>query len=133
MDGLVGYSSGCFVTLEACRRVRRPETLGKVLLLSGAVSPGYAWGELADRLDDVTSFHSWLDGISGLGPLLFGGNDRRWRPGCGTVGFADPPPMVRQRRWRPADVWLGYFGDHFTIAAPRFVAAQMAPILGGSS
>jgi hypothetical protein len=61
--------------------------------------------------------------------LLFGSNDRRWGPGCGTVGFREPPPFVTQRAWRPADVRLGYLGDHFTVTSPRFVAGHLAPIL----
>lgn len=126
---LVGYSSGCFVTLEACRLVRSVEKLGQVVLLAGAVSPGYQWDGLDARLRRIHSFHSRLDWISGLGPLLFGSNDRRWGPGCGSVGFRNPPAVLQQRAWRPSDMLLGYFGDHFTIASPPFVIRHVAPII----
>lgn len=126
---LIGYSTGCYVTLEACRRIRARESVGRVVLMAGAISPRYDWDGLEHRVRVVHSFFSPLDWISGLGPLLFGSNDRRWGRACGAVGFEEPPSFVVQRCWRPADLRVGYFGGHFTVASPLFVAEQIAPLL----
>lgn len=126
---LVGYSSGCYVTLEACRQATSPGAIAKVILLAGAISPRYRWDGLRDRLSAVYNFHSPLDLISALGPALFGSNDRRWCLGCGVTGFKFPPPIVTQRSWQPSDTKLGYYGDHFTITSPRFINKHVARIL----
>lgn len=126
---LVGYSSGCYVALEACRRMSRIDALGRVVLLAGSTSRSYPLDKLAARAQELHSFHSWLDVITGIGPLLFGSNDRHWWPACGMLGFRNPPPFVSQHGWRPADLRLGYFGDHFTVTASSFVARRIAPIL----
>jgi hypothetical protein len=130
---LVGYSSGTFLVLEACRRVTHAGAIGKVILLAGSVSPKYPLDALPGTIRELHNFQSALDWITGIGPLLFGSNDRRWSPGCGTVGFASSPPFLTQHAWRSRDVKLGYFGDHFSIASPPFVANRIADILNGRS
>lgn len=128
---LVGYSSGCYLALEACKHLLNSESLGAVVLMAGSISPRYRWEDLRGRLRHVHSFHSAADLITAIGPTLFGSNDHHWGPACGTVGFAGAPPFVEQRSWRLTDVLLGYFGDHFTIVSPAFVARNIAPILIG--
>ncbi len=128
---LVGYSTGGYIALQACRYLRSEARVGSVVLLAASVSPDYAWDGLGERVGEVHSFHSCLDAINILGPLLFGGNDRKWGPACGAVGFKSPPEVVNQRGWRPADVRLGYWGDHFTITSPAFVAEEVVPCVGG--
>lgn len=126
---LVGYSSGSFIVLEACKRVRNPQVLGKVVILAGSVSPSYPLEGLASQVTEIHNFHSIMDVITGLGPLIFGSNDRRWAPAAGTVGFQASPAFLKQYAWRPSHIRWGYWGDHFTIASPAFVARQIAPIL----
>jgi hypothetical protein len=126
---LAGYSSGCYIALEACRRIQSPQTVRQVVLLAGATSPAYRLETLAGSVRRIYTFHSAIDVITGLGPLVFGSNDRRWGPACGTVGFRCRWPFVVQRGWRPADVRHGYLGDHFSVTSSRFVAARIAPLL----
>jgi predicted esterase len=127
---LVGYSSGCYLATEAVKRVNTPQTLGMLILLSSTVSPGYRLDKVANRVQRLDSFHSPADFIiSGLGPLLFGCNDSRRAPAAGMVGFRSAPHGATQHAWSPNDVRLGYFGDHFSITASRFISAQVAPIL----
>ncbi|MBN1513813.1 MAG: hypothetical protein JXB13_17485 [Phycisphaerae bacterium] len=126
---MVGYSSGCYLALEAAKRVTHPRRIGRIVLLAASVSPSYVWDELAEWALAIHSFHSRLDVINIVGPLLFGSNDRRWGPSCGAVGFRCPPPIVSERSWIPSDVRLGYLGDHFTIASSAFVATHVAPLL----
>ncbi|HOA74550.1 MAG TPA: hypothetical protein PKL76_13990 [Phycisphaerae bacterium] len=124
---VVGYSTGAYVASEACKRI--PPLNGRLVLLAPSASPAYDWSGLADHGVAVHSFHSPFDLINVLGPALFGSNDRRWGPAAGAVGFRQAPPSVAQRPWRLSDAALGYLGDHFTVAAPAFVARHVAPLL----
>ncbi|MFH0983886.1 MAG: hypothetical protein V2A79_20420 [Planctomycetota bacterium] len=132
---LIGYSTGCYLVLEALKRrvwsdPLDPPPIGQVILLAGAVSPDYPLHSLAAGARGVHTFHSPLDFmISGLAPLLLGTNDGRRSLGCGMIGFHGAPGSVEQRAWSPRAMRLGYFGDHFSITAPAFVARQIAPIL----
>lgn len=126
---VVAFSNGCFVALEACRHLRRPGTVGQLVLLAGAVSPTYELDELAGKVEHVHSFWSPLDFTIRLGPLVFGTSERRWTSGCGAVGFRNPPSFVTQRRWRPRDMLRFYFGDHGTIISPLFLVKHVAPII----
>lgn len=126
---LVGYSSGTYVALEACRLTACPQRIGTVVLLASSVSSAYPLASLPSTIAALHSYYSPLDWIAGLGPLLFGTNDRQWSAGAGTAGFRDPPDFLRQHRWRLEDMKLGYFGDHFTITSTGFVARRVAPFL----
>ncbi|MBI4580091.1 MAG: hypothetical protein HY718_10345 [Planctomycetes bacterium] len=129
---VVGYSSGGYLALEAGKQIGCPGRIGRIVLLAASASPHYAWKGLEERALPIHSFHSRLDLINIVGPLLFGSNDRKWGPSCGAVGFRRPPPTVRERSWTLADIRLGYLGDHFTITSPAFVAAHVAPILAAT-
>lgn len=126
---IVSYSTGTYVALEACKRLGWPDSVSRLILLAPSASPRYDWRGLDRSCTSVHSFHSLLDAINIVGPLLFGANDRRWGPAGGAVGFRRAPDFVHQRAWRFADVRVGYFGDHFTIAAPAFIARHVAPLL----
>lgn len=127
---VVGYSSGCFVALEALRRVDAAARIGEVILLAGAVSPYYDVRDISVRVRAMHSFHSPLDFvISGLAPLLFGSNDGRWGPACGMVGMAAPGELVSQHAWSPSAIGTGYLGDHFTITSSAFIARHVAPLV----
>ncbi|GMU23644.1 MAG: hypothetical protein AMXMBFR13_37220 [Phycisphaerae bacterium] len=128
---LIGYSTGCYIVLEACRRLIHQDNLGQVVLLAPTVSPEYDLTTLSGGPQTIHTYYSKADLINGIGPLLFGSNDRRWGPASGTLGFRDPPGFVRQRAWRLRDVRLGYLGDHFTLLSQWFVAQEVAPVLVG--
>ncbi len=136
---LVGYSTGCFVAAEAVKHVQCPGNIGELILLAGAISPGYDARRLADRVSGLHVFHSYRDFvISGLAPLLFGCNDGLRGPACGMVGLRPqagryPEGFLTQHCWSASAVRLGYFGDHFSITSSAFVARRIAPLLGGSS
>jgi pimeloyl-ACP methyl ester carboxylesterase len=125
-----GYSSGCYVALEAVRDVRATLALGQMLLLAPSFSPSFDLREARRRVAGIHLFHSGADvAINGLGPLLFGCNDRRWCVSAGVVGVRAGPWLASQRAWALGDVAWGYFGDHFTITSPAFVAQVVAPRL----
>ena len=126
---VVGYSSGTFVAAEAARFTPPPARIGQVLLLASSLSPGYPLERVCKRVEGVHAFGSPLDLVVVLGPAIFGSNDRRWGPAAGAVGFRTRDPRLVAHRWHPADVLLGYFGDHFTVVSSRFVAARIAPLL----
>lgn len=126
---VVGYSSGCYVALEAMRRLQHADAVQTVVLLAGSVSPRYPLVHLAGKVRAVYSFHSCVDLIVGIGTVLFGCNDRRCGPGCGSVGFKNPPPFVTQRAWRLADIRRSYLGDHFTVTSPEFVSCEVTPLI----
>jgi hypothetical protein len=129
---LVGYSTGCYLVTEALKRLEAPVAIGEVVLLHGAMSPGYRLEGLAGRVRRMHTFHSHLDMvISGVGPLLFGANDGRWGLGCGMIGFRQTPAFVVQQAWSRSAIALGYFGDHFSVTSANFVARRIAPILNG--
>jgi pimeloyl-ACP methyl ester carboxylesterase len=124
------YSSGCYVAAHAIKRARQASRLGALVLLAGTISPAYDLRRAARRCRAVYTFHSLLDCvINGLGPMLFGCNDRRWSPACGMVGFKSPPRTVREHGWKLNNVHCRYFGDHFSVTSSRFVAAHVAPAL----
>jgi len=128
-----GYSSGCYVALEALRHCRTPRPVERLILLAATISPRYDLRPLAGRVGSVHHLYSPLDGvINGLGPLLFGCNDRRWSISAGMTGLRHPPPFVFQRRWSPRDIASGYLGGHFTVMSPAFIARELAPLLGAS-
>jgi hypothetical protein len=127
---LVGYSSGCYLVLESVLHCSRDVPLGTAILLQGSVSPTYDLRPALERVSQIHSFHSRIDLVNAIGPTLFGSNDRRWGPACGAVGFRTNLPRLTQYGWAPADMRWCYFGDHFTVAAARFVAHRIAPLFG---
>lgn len=126
---LIAYSSGCYVALEACKRLDYEMRGGSVVLLAAAVSSIYNLEQLDRKVAAIHVFCSPLDVINIAGTLIFGTNDRMHRLPIGVVGLHDAPKFVHQRRWQPADVRLGYFGDHFTVTSPWFVQKRVAPLL----
>jgi hypothetical protein len=130
---LCGYSTGCYLVLEAIKRVRSPDRLASAVLLASTVSPDYRLDTISERVASLHSFHSRADFIvNGLGPLLFGCNDRRHSPAAGMIGFAADRAHAAQHAWTPRDAALGYFGDHFSVVSSRFVASRVAPLIGSN-
>jgi hypothetical protein len=125
---LCGYSSGCYVAIEAVRRVRSAR-VQTAWLLSGTISPGYSFDWLDENGPRVFNVNSQIDLLNLLGPLIIGTNDRRWTPSCGALGFTSRHPALTQRQWTLRDVRRFYFGDHFTVVAPGFAGVFVAPRL----
>jgi hypothetical protein len=127
---LVGYSTGVYITFEAIRQVSSATHIGQVIALHGTVSPGYDMAEVTRRATGVMNVYGrpdWL--INGLGPLMFGTNDRVHAAACGMVGLRSPESALHQHAWRPGDARLGYFGDHFTVMSSSWLKAHVVPRL----
>lgn len=126
---LCGYSSGCYLVVEAVKLAPDLRAVEQIALLAATVSPQYDLRPIIARTGALHSFHSYLDAcINGFGPLVFGSNDRQHTLAAGMIGFASPPPGLVQHGWTPRDVRLGYWGGHFTLTRSRFVAERIAPL-----
>ncbi|NLE61747.1 MAG: hypothetical protein GX616_25610 [Planctomycetes bacterium] len=127
---LVGYSTGVYIAFEAIKRVSLPVRMGQVVALHGTMSPDYDMTEVTRRARGVLTVHGrpdWL--INGLGPLLFGTNDRVHTAACGMVGLRSTPAKVEQRGWQISDARAGYLGDHFTVMSCGWLRANIVPRL----
>ena len=127
---LIGYSTGVYLAFEAIKQVSSTIHIGQVIALHGTVSPDYDMTEVARRATGVLTVHGrpdWL--INGLGPLLFGTNDRVHTAACGMIGLRSVPAKVQQRPWRLGDTRMGYFGDHFTVMSCAWLQANVIPRL----
>lgn len=126
---LVGYSTGVYLAFEAAQQIETSR-LGQIIALHGTVSPDYDVSRAASRAKGILSVHGRLDWlINGLGPLLFGTNDRRHALACGMVGLRNSLPGVEQHAWQSADARLGYFGDHFTVMSSAWLQRHVIPRL----
>jgi pimeloyl-ACP methyl ester carboxylesterase len=126
---LIGYSSGAYVAFEAVKALPAEVRLGRVIVLHGTVSPEYDLAPVAARAG-VVNIYSRIDClINGLGPLLFGTNDRVHAPACGMVGFRGEVGGVEQHCWSWADVRDGYWGDHFTVMSSAWICRNIGPLL----
>ncbi|MDM8007356.1 MAG: alpha/beta hydrolase [Phycisphaerae bacterium] len=127
---LVGYSTGVYIAFESLRQMSPATTIGQVVALHGTVSPDYDITEVTRRAKGVLTVHGrpdWL--INGLGPLLFGTNDRVHTAACGMVGLRSTPAKVQQRAWQIGDARAGYLGDHFTVMSCAWLRANIIPRL----
>lgn len=127
---LVGYSTGVYIAFEAIKRLSLPVRMGQLVALHGTMSPDYDMTEVTRRARGVLTVHGrpdWL--INGLGPLLFGTNDRVHTAACGMVGLRSTPAKVEQRGWQISDARAGYLGDHFTVMSSAWLRANIIPRL----
>lgn len=130
---VVAYSTGVYIAFEAIRQLAPGARLTSVIALHGTVSPHYDVAGVASRAGVVLNVYGrkdWL--INGIGPWLFGTNDRVHSPACGMVGLRDVSANVQQRAWQPSDWRQGYWGDHFTVMAVPWLRAHVVPILVAS-
>lgn len=126
---VIGYSSGAYVAFEAVKALPQCVRLGRVIAMHGTVSPEYDLAPVAARAV-VVNVYSAIDClINGLGPLVFGTNDRIHAPACGMIGFRSRVDGVEQRRWSWADVRDGYWGDHFTVMSSAWICRNIGPLL----
>jgi pimeloyl-ACP methyl ester carboxylesterase len=126
---IIGYSSGAYVAFEAVKALPQWLRLGRVIAMHGTVSPEYDLAPVAARAG-VVNIYSRIDClINGLGPLLFGTNDRVHTFACGMVGFRGGTSAVEQHRWSWADARDGYWGDHFTVMSSAWICRNIGPLL----
>ena len=126
---LVAHSTGVYIALEAAQLVVT-NRLGRIIALHGTVSPDYDVSRAASRVKGILCVHGYPDWlINGLGPLLFGTNDRQHALACGMVGLRSSLPGLTQHAWQAADARLGYFGDHFTVMSSAWLRQHVVPSL----
>ncbi len=129
---LVGYSCGGYIATRALELLPPGIRVEGVVLLAAALDPrrdlALAASAVGGNMVITSSPGDWL--ILGLGTLLFGTGDRRWRPSMGMIGPAGAcPPNVRHLRWRLRDVATGHTGGHFGASAAGYFQARIAPHL----
>jgi hypothetical protein len=134
---LVGKSGGAGIVVKALEQCV-PGSVENVVLLAPALSPGY---DLAPALravrGEMVVFWSPLDLIIlGLGTSIFGTIDRKRTPSAGLLGFRVPREgtngsyaRLRQIRWRPSMIGLGYLGGHIGPDLPGFLRVHVLPIV----
>ena len=72
-----------------------------------------------------------LDVIVGLGTIFVGTTDRVFTPSIGTLGYRGPYcEKLKQVRWRPGFIRLGYWRGHMSPSAERFIAECIVPAAG---
>jgi pimeloyl-ACP methyl ester carboxylesterase len=129
---VIGYSAGGYVALRSLELLDEDITVQAAALLAAAVDPGRDLNPAAARVErSLVVSSSRLDAIVGLGTLATGTLDRRFTPSQGAVGYRGPAcDKLIEVRWRPELIRDGHWGGHFTAAAERFVARQIAPRMG---
>jgi alpha-beta hydrolase superfamily lysophospholipase len=132
---LFGYSCGAYVALRALELLPAGVEVEAAGLLAPAFRPGRDLGpalaHVRGRIVCVSSLADCL--ILGAGTLVFGTADRAHAPSAGMVGLRHSSARdgrVVQVRWHPAMAALGWFGSHFTAAAPGLIANRVALAMG---
>ena len=139
---LVCISGGAGIGVWALEQLPEGVNVEGVALLAPALSPEYdltdALAHVNGHLDAFSSRADWL--ILGAGTRIFGTMDGQYTASAGLVGFDIPPQAddsqyAKLRRRSYDSEWLlryGYFGDHFSIANPRFARKYLSPMLASS-
>ncbi len=66
-----------------------------------------------------------LDAIVGLGTIFVGTTDRVFAPSIGTLGYRGPHcEKLKQVRWRPGFIRMGYWGGYNPASAGRVAGAR---------
>ncbi len=129
---LIGYSCGGYVAARALELLPADVRVDSCTLLAAAFSP---WRDLNPAARHVGGrlvvSSSPFDVVVGLGTLIVGTADRVFSPSIGTLGYRGPNcEKLRQVRWRPGFIRLGYWGGHMSAPAERFIAECIAPAAG---
>lgn len=117
---VIGYSGGGGMALFAAEVLPEGVTLERIILLGGAVSPGYdirpALARCREGIINFYSANDWFMG--GWATVTFGTMDRKNTSTAGHVGFQDADghllqtPGLEQIPWTPAWRKLGHDGGH---------------------
>lgn len=136
---VVAQSGGCWIAVRAMEKLDEArEAIDAAVLIAPAISPVYDLTRAARACRTrIVSIHSPFDWVMlGAGTTILGTADRRWGPAAGLVGWCERAGQTPEGcgvpnalTWTPAWARLGHFGGHCTSAAPRVVAAYVAPLL----
>ncbi len=126
---LIGYSCGGYVAVRALELIPAGVQVDSLTLLAAAFSP---WRDLNPASQAVAGeiivSSSPVDVIVGFGTIISGTADRKNSPSIGMLGYRGPAcEKIVHLRWKPGLITLGHYGSHFSAAAEKFVAEQIAP------
>jgi len=129
---LVAHSSGCWVVLKALEQIRDNGSIDRAILLAPSISPAQHPGAAAAAcrrgLWSIGGVGDYF--FLGLGTTVFGTSDRVRTPAAGWIGWHHFEVRgFRELRWHPAWARYGYWGNHTTCTAVRFVQCVLAPAL----
>ncbi len=129
---LIGYSCGGYIAVAALELLPGDVRVDSCTLLAAAFSPWRDLNPAASRVSgQVVVTSSPFDVVVGLGTLIVGTADRVFTPSIGTLGYRGPHcEKVKQVRWRPRFIRLGYWGGHMSAPAERFIAECIVPAAG---
>ncbi len=135
---VVGLSGGAGIALFACEELPDDFVFERMVLLSGAVSPGY---DLTRALRmcrrGIVNYYSSLDSaVLEAGTTNHGTMDRIFRPSSGFAGFMTPEDKklaakLEQVAWDQSMAKLGNDGLHWGSLAPAFLREYVVPWLCG--
>jgi hypothetical protein len=127
---LLAQSGGCWIVLKALEQLPADLRVHSAVLIAPSMSPGYdislAASKCAAGLTSIGGPGDFF--FLGLGTTLFGTSDRVHTPSAGWIGWHHHPPGFREVRWHPNWVRHGYFSNHTSSSAVRFVQHALAPL-----
>lgn len=133
---LIAHSAGAGVVAGAVAQLPPGETVGPIIFLAPALSPGF---DLRPMLAHATILHVFFSADDlfwqGIGPTLFGNYDRVHSSGAGRKGFtltnlsANEKARIIQHPYQVKWKDLDNFGGHYDWMAQRFVAAELNPLI----
>ncbi len=139
---LVAYSAGAAVALEALEELPESETVDRLILLAGAVSPAHDLRPaLAHCRIGLWNYYQPQDVVAlWAGTIVAGTADGHHLMSAGAVGFWSHPGYTEveqelidrklvQMPYEPRMALTGNLGGHFHCVNHRFVAEWIAPVL----
>jgi pimeloyl-ACP methyl ester carboxylesterase len=129
---LIGYSCGGYIAIRALELLPDDVRVESCTLLAAAFSPWRDLNLAARRVSGQLVVNSSpFDVIVGLGTIFVGTADRVFAPSIGTLGYRGRHcEKLKQVRWRPGFIRLGYWGGHMSPSAERFIAECIVPAAG---
>lgn len=130
---LLAQSGGCWIMIRALEKLPAHDRVHAAVLLSPSISPAHDLRDAASKcvagLSSIGAPGDYF--FLGLGTLIFGTSDRVFSPSAGFVGWHHHPAGFTESRWHPAWARFGYFGNHTSASAARFIQRVIAPLLRG--
>jgi len=120
---LLAQSGGCWIVIKALELLPADMGVHSAVLIAPSMSPAYnislAASKCAAGLTSIGGPGDYF--FLGLGTTLFGTSDRVHTPSAGWIGWHHHPTGFREVRWHPSWVRYGYFSNHTSSSAVRFI------------
>lgn len=137
---LIAHSAGAGVVAGAVAQLPPDMSVGPIIFLAPALSPGFDLRPMLRHATIVHVFFSKDDFFwQGIGPTILGNYDRVHSSGAGRVGFtlaslsSAQKAVVLQHSYQSQWESLDNGGGHYDWMAEPFVAAVLMPIIEGRS